>query len=109
MKKLMMILALAGLVVTAQAQQTTAKSATPVMKVDQTPANTNVPVSKTAEPKACCAGKAAGHCEHDAKGTEGKACCKDGKGKCEKGKACCKNGGKECKHDGKCSHDTEKK
>ena len=93
MKQITILFAIFFSISFANAQQsaTTTKTATATMKVDSKPSTIKAPVTGSAEPKACCAGKTAGQCSHDAK-----TCSKEGEAKA----ACCQKGGttQTCNH-----------
>lgn len=115
-KTILSLIILFGAVVSMNAQQNAAvagsKTASPPIAVTAH-ADAVATETKTETTKACCAGKTAAECKHDAKActkTEAKACCADKKtaqcshdapasGKTE-AKACCASADKKA-----CSHD----
>ena len=87
MKKASLILSFIALLCFANAQQNapvaSAKKANVTMKADAKPSHINAPVPNNAEPmKACCQGKTAAQCSHDAMAGETKPAC------CQKGGSC---------------------
>ena len=104
MKKVSIIFSFLAIFIFTYAQQNStvkpAPKTTPVVSVDSKASTINAPVTNSAEPKACCAGKTKEQCGHDAK-----KCSKEGEGK-----ACCQKGGNKqsCNH-GATEKATEKK